>query len=173
MINIPHKHTTEWDYKGWENELHYLHNPYTQKDWNQTLLTKLNLMSMYINKASFRGGGNRVRCNKQTVELLKTLESYNHSENDSNIANRYRVIVDDLILDNSIYVYTYRIHEKPFLIPNINLSDNSFETPNGDFDMQKALRELSFKVETDETKEEGDKHRCNLVGKIKILDYES
>ena len=171
MINIPHKHTTEWDYKGWKNELHH-YNPYTQKDWNQTLLTKLNLMSTYITKASFRGGGNRVRCNGQTVELLKTLESYNHSENDSNIANMYRVIVDDLILDNSIYVYSYRIHEKRFLIPNIKLSDNSFETPNGDFDMEKALRELSFKVETDETKEEGDEHRRNLVGKIKILGYE-
>jgi hypothetical protein len=48
-----------WDYNGWKRGTSA--NPltqYTQKDWNQTLLTAINQISAQIHKSTLRGGAN-------------------------------------------------------------------------------------------------------------------
>ena len=50
-----------WDYNGWKRA----HNgggfnAYTQKEWNQTLITKINQLSAQIHKSTLRGGANFV-----------------------------------------------------------------------------------------------------------------
>jgi len=173
MIKIPHKHKLTWDYEGWVGYTSPK-NPYSQKDWNRTLITKINQMSAIIFKASMRGGANRIRCNENTLKILKTLDySYENME----ISGRFKIIVDDLILENVIYVYSSRIHEKPFLFPVVTENDSEnieppiFESPLGEIEYN--LGAVSFKVETKSTKKEGDKYRRTSVGKIKILNYES
>tara|TARA_R110000796_G_scaffold252137_1_gene385306 strand:- start:9223 stop:9744 length:522 start_codon:yes stop_codon:yes gene_type:complete len=173
MIQIPYKHTLEWDYEGWRDSTNPS-NPYTQKDWNQTLITKINQMSAIIFKASMRGGANRVRCNEKTLKILKTLEYFYEN---MEISGKYKIIVDDLILDNTFYVYSSRIHKTPFLFPIITENDNGdkgnpiFESPLGGVEYN--LGAVSLKVETKSTKKECDEHRRSSVGKITILNYES
>lgn len=161
MINIPHTHKFEWDYEGWRNQLSHT-NPYTQENWNQTLIAKINQISNAIYQTSLRGGADRIRCNQNILKILKTLAYFYE---DNTISGRYKVIIDDLILDDVIYVYSSRIHEKPFLFPLKEL-----EVEN--FDIKVVMSEISFKVETKDTKKEGDEHRKKQVGKIMILNYE-
>ena len=44
-----------WDYKGLSNNANFFG---TQKDWNQTLITRVNELSAQIHKATLRGGAN-------------------------------------------------------------------------------------------------------------------
>lgn len=172
MIKIPHKHKLTWDYEGWRVST-TPSNSYTQKDWNQTLITRITQSSANIFKDSMRGGANRVRCNKRVLKILETLEYF---YKDNTIAGRYEVIIDDLILDDRIYVYSSRIHEKPFLFPVVtenegDIGEPIFESPLEE--VEHNLSTMSFKVETKSTKKEADKYRRTLVAKIKILNYES
>ena len=51
--------TLRWDYNGWKRGT--AANPltqYTQKDWNQTLITAINQISAQIHKSTLRGGAN-------------------------------------------------------------------------------------------------------------------
>ena len=44
-----------WDWNGWR-KASLAANAYTQKDWNQTLITKVNQISAQIHKSTLRGG---------------------------------------------------------------------------------------------------------------------
>ena len=49
--------TARWDYNGWQR-LGTTSTVYTQKDWNQTIMTKINQISAQIQKSTLRGGAN-------------------------------------------------------------------------------------------------------------------
>ena len=65
----------KWDYNGWRRMSGYSTN-YTQKDWNQTLMTKVNQISAQIHKATLRGGANFVVVSTELSAVLNDLEYF-------------------------------------------------------------------------------------------------
>lgn len=62
-----------WDYKGWvKNNLLF----YSQKEWNQSLVTKINQSSAQIHKASLTGGANKLIVPKHLMHILEDMEYY-------------------------------------------------------------------------------------------------
>lgn len=142
-------------------------NPYTQHDWNQTLLTKFNQASAQIFQENRRGGANTIRFNSKILKIIKNLEYYSEKEN--KVGYKYNIEIDDLICEDSIYIFKDVIKRSDILIPleRFNgvvtiehLSDNR-PLENG---------EIHYKTTTN-TKEI-DEFKKRLVCKLDILNYE-
>jgi hypothetical protein len=95
-----------WDYNGWQRTAAQS-TVYTQKDWNQTLMTKINQISAQVQKASLRGGVNYVVASAEISAVLNDLEYFHVSdasaesdqynmgiEKIGSLQGRYKVIVD-------------------------------------------------------------------------------
>ena len=95
-----------WDYSGWQR-IGTPSTVYTQKDWNQTLMTKINMISAQIQKSTLRGGADFVVVSAEISAALNDLEyfhvtdasaesqEYNMGiEKIGSINGRYQVIVD-------------------------------------------------------------------------------
>lgn len=95
-----------WDYNGWQR-LATPSTVYTQKDWNQTLMTKINMISAQIQKSTLRGGANFIVVSAEISAVLNDLEyfhvtdasaeseQYNMGiEKIGSLQGRYQVIVD-------------------------------------------------------------------------------
>lgn len=95
-----------WDYNGWQRMATTSTN-YTQKDWNQTLMTKINTISAQIQKSTLRGGASFIVVSAEISAVLNDLEyfhvtdasaeseQYNMGiEKIGSLQGRYQVIVD-------------------------------------------------------------------------------
>lgn len=95
-----------WDYNGWQR-IGTPSTVYTQKDWNQTLMTKINMISAQIQKSTLRGGANFIVVSAEISAVLNDLEyfhvtdasaeseQYNMGiERIGSLMGRYQVIVD-------------------------------------------------------------------------------
>jgi len=95
-----------WDYNGWQR-LGTTSTVYTQKDWNQTLMTKINQISAQIQKSTLRGGANFIVVSAEISAVLNDLEYFHvtdaSAESDQynmgiekigSLQGRYQVIVD-------------------------------------------------------------------------------
>ena len=80
---------------------------YTQKDWNQTLMTKINMISGQIQKSTLRGGADWIVVSTEISAVLNDLEYFHvtdaSAESDQynmgiekigSLQGRYNVIVD-------------------------------------------------------------------------------
>ena len=67
--------TARWDYNGWQR-LGTTSTVYTQKDWNQTLMTKINQISAQVQKATLRGGCNWIIVSAEISAVLNDLEYF-------------------------------------------------------------------------------------------------
>ena len=68
-----------WDYNGWRKSSSAA-NPYTQKDWNQTLITKVNQVSAQIHKSTLRGGANFIVVSSEISAVMDDLEYFHVSD---------------------------------------------------------------------------------------------
>ena len=68
-----------WDYNGWRRAAGFSTN-YTQKDWNQMLMTKINQISAQIHNATLRGGANFVVVSPEISAVLNDLEYFHVSD---------------------------------------------------------------------------------------------
>jgi len=68
-----------WDYNGWR-KASTAANPYTQKDWNQTLITKVNQISAQIHKSTLRGGANFIVVSSEISAIFDDLEYFHVSD---------------------------------------------------------------------------------------------
>ena len=68
-----------WDYQGWRKASSAA-SPYTQKDWNQTLLTKVNQISAQIHKSTLRGGANFIVVSSEISAIFDDLEYFHVSD---------------------------------------------------------------------------------------------
>ena len=97
---------TRWDYNGWQRMAVPSTN-YTQKDWNQTLITQINKISAQIHKSTLRGGADWIVVSAEISAVLNDLEyfhvtdasadadQYNMGiEKIGSLQGRYRVVVD-------------------------------------------------------------------------------
>ena len=71
--------TAQWDANGWRRISGFSTN-YTQKDWNQELMTVINQISAQIHKATLRGGANYVVVSAEISALLNNLEYFHVSD---------------------------------------------------------------------------------------------
>lgn len=68
-----------WDVNGWRRMAAFSTN-YTQKDWNQELMTKINQNSAQIHKSTLRGGANFIVVSSEVSALLDNLEYFHVSD---------------------------------------------------------------------------------------------
>ena len=68
-----------WDYNGWRKASSAA-APYTQKDWNQTLITRVNQISAQIHKSTLRGGANFIVVSSEISAIFDDLEYFHVSD---------------------------------------------------------------------------------------------
>ena len=96
----------KWDYNGWRRQGGFSTN-YTQKDWNQTFITKINQISAQIHKSTLRGGANFVVVSTEISAMLNDLEYFHVTDANAeavtysmgiekvgSLQGRYQVYVD-------------------------------------------------------------------------------
>ncbi len=107
-----------WDYNGWKRANNGGgFNAYTQKEWNQTLITKINQLSAQIHKSTLRGGANFIVVSSEASAIFDDLEYFHVSnaapeqdqynmgiEKIGSLGGRYTVYRDPYAPANSIIV---------------------------------------------------------------------
>ena len=68
-----------WDVNGWRRMAAFSTN-YTQKDWNQELMTTINQISAQIHKSTLRGGANFVVVSSEISAIFDNLEYFHVSD---------------------------------------------------------------------------------------------
>ena len=70
---------SRWDVNGWRRMPGFSTN-YTQKDWNQELVTKINQVSAQIHKSTLRGGANFIVVSSEISAVFDNLEFFHVSD---------------------------------------------------------------------------------------------
>lgn len=162
-----------WDYKEFENKKPTVF--WNQKDWNQTLITRINQLSAQIHRSNHMGGANKIKTNEKLFSLLSDLEYFKADENNEfHLSGRYHIIIDNTIAEDIVLVYfenenvlKARECNKVFCIENVkNENDIFYEInfsilENNSTEYHNALNNPNIKILTEE----------ELSGEIKILNY--
>ena len=82
-----------WDYNGWKRLASSGTTPYTQKDWNQTLITAINQLSAQIHKSTLRGGANWIVVSSEVSAIFDDLE-YFHVSNAAPDQDQYNMGIE-------------------------------------------------------------------------------
>ena len=94
-----------WDYNGWRKSSN-VSTAYTQKDWNQTLITKVNQVSAQIHKSTLRGGANFIVVSSEISAVFNDLE-YFHVSDASPEQDQYNMGIERIgSLSGRYQVYT-------------------------------------------------------------------
>jgi hypothetical protein len=111
--------TDKWDYNEWKygGSAGATLQGYTQKDWNQTLVTIINQVSAQIHKTTLRGGANWIVVSSEISAIFDDLEYFHvsnaHPEQDQynmgiekigSLAGRYQVFRDPYFPPNKILI---------------------------------------------------------------------
>jgi hypothetical protein len=80
-----------WDYNGWRRI--NATTSYTQKDWNQTLITAINQLSAQIHKSTLRGGANWIVVSSEVSAIFDDLE-YFHVSNAAPDQDQYNMGIE-------------------------------------------------------------------------------
>jgi len=92
-----------WDYNGLRKQTTTYMG--TQKDWNQSLMTKINQISAQIHKSTLRGGATWVVVSPEVSAVLDDLE-YFHVSNASPEQDKYNMGIEKIgVLQNRYQVY--------------------------------------------------------------------
>jgi len=104
-----------WDYNGWKRLSQT--TSYTQKDWNQTLITAINQVSAQIHKSTLRGGANWIIVSSEISAIFDDLEYFHVSnaapeqdqynmgiERVGTLAGRYQVYRDPYFPANTVLI---------------------------------------------------------------------
>lgn len=106
--------TLRWDWNGWRKYT----SPYygTQKDWNQTLIMKINQISAQIHKAVLRGGASWIVVSPEISAVLDDLE-YFHVSNAAPEQDRYNMGIEKIGSLNG----RYEVYRDPYSPANTML----------------------------------------------------
>lgn len=85
--------TARWDYNGLRRQSTAYYG--TQKDWNQTLITKINQISAQIHKATLRGGASWVVVSPEVSAVFDDLE-YFHVSNAAPEQDKYNMGIEKI-----------------------------------------------------------------------------
>jgi hypothetical protein len=103
-----------WDYQGLQNNANFFG---TQKDWNQTLITRVNELSAQIHKATLRGGANWIVCSAEAGAIFDDLEYFHVDGSASPESEKYNLGIEKIGQLGSRYV----VYKDPYLPPQIVL----------------------------------------------------
>jgi hypothetical protein len=103
--------TLRWDYNGWRRL--NLTTSYTQKDWNQTLITAINQLSAQIHKSTLRGGANWIVVSSEVSAIFDDLE-YFHVSNASPEQDQYNMGIERV----GTLAGRYQVYRDPYFPPN-------------------------------------------------------
>ena len=93
-----------WDVNGWRRQAGFSTN-YTQKDWNQELITKVNQVSAQIHKSTLRGGANFIVVSSEISAVFDNLEYFHVSDANAE-ADQYNMGIERIgALQNRYQVY--------------------------------------------------------------------
>ena len=104
--------TLRWDYNGWKR-FSAGQAPYTQKDWNQTLITSVNQISAQIHKATLRGGANWIVVSSEVSAIFDDLE-YFHVSNASPEQDQYNMGIEKI----GTLAGRYQVYRDPYFPAN-------------------------------------------------------
>jgi len=105
----------KWDYNEWKyggNSSSTLQG-YTQKDWNQTLVTKINQLSAQIHKTTLRGGANWIVISSEVSAVFDDLE-YFHVSNAAPEQDQYNMGIEKI----GTLAGRYQVYRDPYFPPN-------------------------------------------------------
>ncbi len=104
--------TAKWDYNEWKygatGNTPFM--GYTQKDWNQTLVTKINQVSAQIHKSTLRGGANWVVVSSEVSAVFDDLE-YFHVSNAAPEQDQYNMGIEKI----GSLAGRYQVYRDPYL----------------------------------------------------------
>jgi len=101
-----------WDYNGWKR-LGSNAVPYTQKDWNQTLITAINQISAQIHKSTLRGGANWIVVSSEISAIFDDLE-YFHVSNAAPEQDQYNMGIERI----GTLAGRYQVYRDPYFPAN-------------------------------------------------------
>lgn len=146
------EHFTEWDYSQYDEMEKF---PYLQVDWNQTLMTKINIIGGEIHQSSRRYKPDTIEVNPKLEPLIETLVYYNKET--KKLGGRYNIKFNDEIEDNTMFLY----HSgETVVIPFITEA-----TTDGSFG------EIEFKSAKVCSEEEVSSYEKSIKGYITIKNY--
>ncbi len=103
--------TTKWDYNEWKyGNGGSAFMGYTQKDWNQTLVTKVNQLSAQIHKTTLRGGANWIVVSSEVSAIFDDLE-YFHVSNAAPEQDQYNMGIEKI----GSLSGRYQVYRDPYL----------------------------------------------------------
>jgi len=107
--------TSKWDYNEWRygGANGATLQGYTQKDWNQTLITKINQVSAQIHKTTLRGGANWIVVSSEVSAVFDDLE-YFHVSNASPEEDQYNMGIEKI----GTLGGRYQVYRDPYFPPN-------------------------------------------------------
>jgi hypothetical protein len=100
-----------WDYNGWRRINNQV--SYTQKDWNQTLITAINQLSAQIHKSTLRGGANWIIVSSEVSAIFDDLE-YFHVSNAAPDQDQYNMGIERV----GTLSGRYQVYRDPYFPPN-------------------------------------------------------
>lgn len=110
-----------WDYAGLRNNANFFG---TQKDWNQTLITKVNEISAQIHKATLRGGANWIICSAEAGAIFDDLEYFHVDGSAQPEAEKYNLGIEKIGNLGNRYV----VYKDPYMPANIVLCGHKGDT---------------------------------------------
>ena len=107
--------TAKWDYNEWKygGNAGATLQGYTQKDWNQTLITKINQLSAQIHKTTLRGGANWIVVSSEVSAVFDDLE-YFHVSNAEPEQDTYNMGIEKI----GSLAGRYQVYRDPYFPPN-------------------------------------------------------
>jgi len=107
--------TAKWDYNEWKygGNAGATLQGYTQKDWNQTLITKINQLSAQIHKTTLRGGANWIVVSSEVSAVFDDLE-YFHVSNADPEQDTYNMGIEKI----GSLAGRYQVYRDPYFPPN-------------------------------------------------------
>jgi hypothetical protein len=146
---------TTWDYEGHKEVVADGHSLYdAQKDWNQTLCTKINQISAQIFKDTLTGGANVILIPDNLNELFSTLEYLTHDKPSvlHGVKDGRTQIYEEVNCRFGILAGRFQVYSIP------NLTQMSLEM----YDSNNELKKVIY--------EENKFFVCKLNDKTKIFD---
>lgn len=103
-----------WDYAGMQDNVNFFG---TQKDWNQTLITRINEISAQIHKATLRGGANWIICSAEAGAIFDDLEYFHVAGEASAEVEKYNLGMEKMGQLGS----RYTVYKDPYMPKEIVL----------------------------------------------------
>jgi hypothetical protein len=110
-----------WDYAGLRNNANFFG---TQKDWNQTLITRINEISAQIHKATLRGGANWIICSAEAGAIFDDLEYFHVDGSAQAEAEKYNLGIEKIGNLGNRYV----VYKDPYMPANLVLCGHKGDT---------------------------------------------